>query len=411
MFLLKKMMRKKLLFAFSMTLVVVCAPAQDRGQTVVEKDLEHWSIGTGAGVDYYRVDPFDNSKTVLSRYLEEADYVNLGQIFTEYTVNPLYGFGVDLGIFTYNRSEGNGRTVDLTVFESTNLSNLLAPERKGFWTKTNFYGDLGGGVGFYSGKLVGQSAYSSATPMFLLNFNAEHNLSRLIALGVSGQYRTYLRHNLGGEWSTDFKNNDGFVATINLRFKLGDQSKKHVRDISVAAYYGNPEPVEVAHKADYQADSQWLERLKASEDENAAIKGKLNALEQQLNDLKEKVDAAPERKIEVDSIWFENVEFVFNTTTLVNSSVPVLDNVVSALKKATWNQLKVTGYTDSIGSNTYNKRLSLERAMVIKAYLVSKGFSESSIVVDGRGEEKPIVSNETREGREKNRRTEFEILK
>jgi outer membrane protein OmpA-like peptidoglycan-associated protein len=410
-------MRKKLLLAFSMTLVIVCASAQDGGQTVVGKDLKHWSIGAGIGVDYYRVDPYDNSKSVLSRYLEEADYINLGQIFTEYTVNPLYGFGADLGLFTYNRSEGVGRTVDLTVFESTNFSNLLAPERKSFWAKTNIYGNFGGGVGFYSGKLVGKSSYSSATPVFLFNLNAEHNLSRLIALGVSGQYRTYLRHNLGGEWSSDFKNNDGFVATATLRFKLGDQSKMHVRDISMAEYYAKPAPVAVvpkdvvAPKVHNQADPQLLGRLKASEDENAAIKGKLDALEQQLNDLKTKVAAVPERKIEVGSVWFENVEFVFNTTTLINSSIPVLDNVVSILKKVTWNQLKVTGHTDYIGTDAYNMNLSLDRAKVIKAYLVSKGFSESSIVVDGYGEKKPITLNESKEGRQINRRVEFEILK
>jgi outer membrane protein OmpA-like peptidoglycan-associated protein len=400
-------MRNKLLLAFSMTWVVVCASAQNKEQTIVKTDLEHWSVGAGIGVDYYRVDPFDNNKTFFSRYFGEADYINLGQIFTEYTVNPFYGFGVDLGVFTFNRSEGDGRTVDLTVFESTNFSNLLDRERKGFWAKTNFYVNSGGGIGFYSGELVGKGSYSSQTPMFLLNLNLEHNLNRLIAIGVSGQYRTYLRHNLGGEWSTDFKNNDGFVATVNLRFKLGKQSKKHVRDISVVEYYAQSAPAVVAS----MIDPQLLGRLKASENENAVIKGQLNDLTQRLNVLQAKVAATSEHNIKVGSAWLENVEFVFNTTTLNNSSVSVLENVVSVLKQVTWNQLKVTGHTDSIGNSTYNKKLSLERANTIKAYLITKGFSEDSILVDGYGEEKPITSNGSKEGREKNRCVEFEILK
>jgi outer membrane protein OmpA-like peptidoglycan-associated protein len=403
-------MRKKLLLVFSMAAVIGYASAQNSGQTIEKKDLEHWSLGIGAGLDYYRVDPFNRDDTPFWRYVGEGGFTT--QIFTEYTVNPLYGFGANLGLFTFNRSEGDGRTIDLTLFESTNLSNLLAPDRKGFWAKTSIYGDFGGGVGFYSGKLDGKSSYSSATPMFLFGLNAEHNLSRLIALGVGAQYRPYLRHNLGGEYSSDFKNNDGFVASVNLRFKLGNQNKKHVRDISVAEYNAKPAAAIAAAPAEVKPDPELARRLKTTEDENAAIKGKLNNLEKEINALKaQKASDLTERKVEVGSIWFENVEFVFNTTTLVSSSIPVLENIVSTLKKATWSELKVTGHADNIGTYDYNKKLSIDRAKVIKDYLVSKGFSESSIQIDGYGEEKPIATNATNNGRERNRRVEFQILK
>ncbi len=69
----------------------------------------------------------------------------------------------------------------------------------------------------------------------------------------------------------------------------------------------------------------------------------------------------------------------------------------------------LTGYTDSKGNAPSNKRLGLYRAEAIRNLLVAMGVTENRIIVDSKGEENPIASNKTKEGRAKNRRVELQI--
>jgi outer membrane protein OmpA-like peptidoglycan-associated protein len=74
--------------------------------------------------------------------------------------------------------------------------------------------------------------------------------------------------------------------------------------------------------------------------------------------------------------------------------------------------VELSGHTDNIGSDGFNKDLSLKRAKSSAQYLVSKkGIDKNRILINGYGEEHPVATNETAEGRAKNRRTEIRILK
>jgi len=73
--------------------------------------------------------------------------------------------------------------------------------------------------------------------------------------------------------------------------------------------------------------------------------------------------------------------------------------------------MSVAGYTDYIGSNEYNLKLSVRRANSVRIYLLKKHVPAKSITIIGYGEENPIAPNETPEGRQKNRRVEFQITK
>jgi outer membrane protein OmpA-like peptidoglycan-associated protein len=89
----------------------------------------------------------------------------------------------------------------------------------------------------------------------------------------------------------------------------------------------------------------------------------------------------------------------------------VLDKIATRLKGEAPNaQLTVTGHTDSVGSDTYNQKLSDRRAHSVVEYLIQEGVPRSSFVsVTGAGESQPVADNKTADGRSMNRRTEIKI--
>jgi outer membrane protein OmpA-like peptidoglycan-associated protein len=73
--------------------------------------------------------------------------------------------------------------------------------------------------------------------------------------------------------------------------------------------------------------------------------------------------------------------------------------------------IEIHGHTDSIGSDAYNQTLSEKRAQSAKDYFVSKGISADRLATKGMGEQDPIATNETPEGRAENRRVEFNVIR
>jgi len=67
------------------------------------------------------------------------------------------------------------------------------------------------------------------------------------------------------------------------------------------------------------------------------------------------------------------------------------------------------GHTDSTGSTSYNQALSERRAVAVRGALIARGANAANLTAVGYGESRPIASNGTREGRARNRRTEFKV--
>ena len=105
------------------------------------------------------------------------------------------------------------------------------------------------------------------------------------------------------------------------------------------------------------------------------------------------------------------VNFEFNSSRLTQESYPVLYNVLQKLKKFPELKIEIDGHCDSIGTVEVNQRISLERANVVKDYMVERGIEESRIKTVGYGFTRPIADNSTPEGRAMNRRREFRIVK
>ena len=103
--------------------------------------------------------------------------------------------------------------------------------------------------------------------------------------------------------------------------------------------------------------------------------------------------------------------FAYKSTKLTKKDKFLLKPIIEYLKTHPKARVKIVGYTDSIGSKHYNKMLSLKRAMSVRDELIDNGISPDRLVVEGRGEESPIASNDTEEGRAKNRRVEFILIR
>lgn len=108
----------------------------------------------------------------------------------------------------------------------------------------------------------------------------------------------------------------------------------------------------------------------------------------------------------VKSAPFSNIQFEFDSSVLRTSSYPALD-ASSADLRASGKTITLAGYASSEGTAAHNMRLSKDRAMSVKTYLVNSGVEAKHLKVKAYGETHPIADNSTEEGRVANRRVEF----
>lgn len=107
----------------------------------------------------------------------------------------------------------------------------------------------------------------------------------------------------------------------------------------------------------------------------------------------------------------QDVYFNTDKATLRESSYDALNDLLSAMQTNKAMRVEIAGHTDDRASAEYNKDLSQRRAESVKAYLVENGIAKDRIRAKGYGESEPVASNETEEGRQKNRRVEVRVLK
>lgn len=108
-------------------------------------------------------------------------------------------------------------------------------------------------------------------------------------------------------------------------------------------------------------------------------------------------------------IVLRGVTFATDSAELDPNARAILDNVGDELKAYPEITLEISGHTDSVGSEEYNRALSDRRAASVVSYLSETGVDSARLVSVGRGEAQPVADNETEEGRQLNRRTELTI--
>jgi outer membrane protein OmpA-like peptidoglycan-associated protein len=107
----------------------------------------------------------------------------------------------------------------------------------------------------------------------------------------------------------------------------------------------------------------------------------------------------------------KTIMFNSGKATFRDVSYPKLDGIVSIMNEFKAVKFDIEGHTDSTGSNTLNQKLSDDRANAVKNYFVSKGIDANRLSAKGFGEDMPIDSNKTSQGRANNRRVEIKVVK
>ena len=434
---------KKFIFTTFLAVFAFGAFAQQQVNQVHKNDgLARWSIGVKGGGDLYRVTPFvmfDPSKETRMDQRMKAISWN-GGLFLEYNPNPVFGIGISGSYNNYDRyifvngdevagdTKYFGNTIDGILYNSINISNLVSPQRTGGWKNVSFYVGTGIGGAAYTYKRTEALGYPLDNPnideyadrkfslILMANAGLEFSLCKWLAFMIEGEYRYYNMTNLGGGEVTGFENiasagtNDAFFANAGFRWKIAGKHRTHVRNMTYDDYYAKTIiPQEI--------DQTIYDRLTALETDNAAMKkdiegmkGDITGIKGDVKDIKEML-AKMEQKEVVQKVTAtaENIEFKTGSAVLTEESKVLLDEVANLLNNIAWVKLDIAGHTDNVGNAEKNKTLSQNRADTVKDYLIEKGLDAAKISSVGYGPERPIASNNTEAGRQRNRRVEFAI--
>jgi outer membrane protein OmpA-like peptidoglycan-associated protein len=302
----------------------------------------------------------------------------------------------------------------------------------------------------YAGFGVSKNLNGSGSDyLAMIPFGAgiQTRISTGVLLTVNGGYNLYLSDKLDGRTRTNAdlnpltnKKDDGFYGfSIGLAFTLGsaeDTKKKEnaeaearrvkaLEDAQHAKELSQAEARRVKQQADADAQARHIKdsteaearRVKVSTDAEARrIK---DSTEAEARRVKELADAEARRLAEQKSrdtliilikgqtVVLRGVNFEFNKATLTKDSERILWRAYYAMVANPNVRVVITGHTDNVGGQKFNQALSLKRAQAVKNWLVKKGIASNRMRTVGRGQNEPVASNETDEGRAENRRMEF----
>jgi outer membrane protein OmpA-like peptidoglycan-associated protein len=149
-----------------------------------------------------------------------------------------------------------------------------------------------------------------------------------------------------------------------------------------------------------RAEAQAAQATKSADDSNAVRE----RLRNQLNSVLQTSESARGLIVNMSDVLFDSGKYTLKTDTKVS-----LAKVAGILQAYPGLKLQVEGYTDSIGGDEYNQKLSENRASTVRDFLVSQGVQMNNISAAGYGKNKPIADNGTPAGRAQNRRVQLVV--
>ncbi len=211
-----------------------------------------------------------------------------------------------------------------------------------------------------------------------------------------------------------------------VKGKVLDQKGQPVSGAKVRLKNANSEETSTAVVD--SGDGKFAAVVKADEDEDVlmsiendgyAFKAKAFGKDEESRESSK--GAEPESSLEITEVKMKKLEtgaayriddihYATNKAELTDRSKAILDEFIRYLKKNENLKVAIHGHTDNVGSKKDNQALSHDRAFTVMSYLQRKGVDSDRLEFKGFGESRPIATNETPEGRAKNRRTEFKVL-
>ncbi len=104
-----------------------------------------------------------------------------------------------------------------------------------------------------------------------------------------------------------------------------------------------------------------------------------------------------------------DISFATNRSDIQGNFRPILDRFAEGLRNNPQAEVRIVGHTDATGTDAINNPLSVDRAASAREYLAARGVNPSRIHVEGHGSRQPVASNDTAEGRARNRRVEIYV--
>ncbi len=202
-----------------------------------------------------------------------------------------------------------------------------------------------------------------------------------------------------------------------VKGEVRDEKGELVKDATVEIEYMDTRKVEVINVDNTTGRYATVVKLKPGSDVIMTVKKKDHVFDSRSFSAEDTVRAGVAKvdmqvqKIEVGKSYRVNdIKYATNSADITKSSEYILDELIDFLKENPTVKIRVEGHTDSRGGAAENKLLSENRASTVRNYLQGKGIAGGRLTHQGYGPEKPIATNDTEEGRARNRRTEFVIV-
>lgn len=274
-----------------------------------------------------------------------------------FVMNGLIRYSSDHSYYEVDFSKANFRSVDFSLFFGVGVK---APIQVG---KQILYvgGEFGYNLGFCN----------TFSNMELQNFSDAVNVDMY---DVSGT-----------------RKNGGFELAVNVAWMIPHKAKtpKVEKPAPAPAPLPEPEPVierepEPENVIEYKSkDCYSIEEMQAFMTLNLSIEDK--------------------------RICMFDLKFEFGSAVLKHQSEKQLDKFVELFQQFPNTHMEISGHTDNVGSDEYNQKLSENRAKSVYDYFIKKGIAGDRMTIKGYGSKYPIDTNETDEGRARNRRVEIDI--
>jgi len=216
---------------------------------------------------------------------------------------------------------------------------------------------------------------------------------------------------------TGFNMAQNGIFELAVSYKLGKkkQPKKEPKVLSqqepvVVEENAEPEAKQVEEKVEQQKpEEKELVEKEEPVQEKKEVEKPVEKEEPKIEKSQEVKKVEPLTKKEKETLA-KTVRFKLNSDELNSGSKEFLDQVVDILSNKESYNINLIGHTCDLGETTFNSSLGMDRAEIVKEYMVANGIVADRIKTDSKGEKEPIATNNDALGREKNRRVEFNVV-